>query len=120
MGTSHQERFAQRPFETRRQESKQIRRKYPDRVPVICERLHSCTNLPDLDKRKYLVPQDLTVGQFVYVVRKRLTIGASDAIFLHTAGRLPPSSHSIGALYSDSASEDGFLYLMYSGENVFG
>nr|VDC99698.1 unnamed protein product [Brassica oleracea] len=28
-------------------------------------------DLPDIDKKKYLVPADLTAGQFVYVVRKK-------------------------------------------------
>jgi GABA(A) receptor-associated protein len=46
-----------------------IRAKYPDRIPVICEKALK-SNLEDIDKKKYLVPSDLTVGQFVYVIRK--------------------------------------------------
>ena len=30
------------------------------------------SDVPELDKKKYLVPSDLTVGQFVYVIRKRV------------------------------------------------
>ena len=30
------------------------------------------SDISDIDKQKYLVPADLTVGQFVYVIRKRI------------------------------------------------
>jgi GABA(A) receptor-associated protein len=49
-----------------------VRSKYPDRIPVICEKAAK-SNVPDIDKKKYLVPSDLTVGQFVLVVRKVLS-----------------------------------------------
>jgi hypothetical protein len=50
------------PFEKRRSEGEKIRRKYPDRVPVIVEKSPNA-RIGDLDKKKYLVPSDLTVGQ---------------------------------------------------------
>ena len=56
-------------------ESKRILAKYPDRIPVICQKTTSKTNsIPDLDKHKYLVPSDLTAGQLIYVIRKRLNL----------------------------------------------
>ena len=62
-------------------ESTRIRAKYPERVPVIVEKAGQ-SDVPDIDKKKYLVPADLTVGQFVYVVRKRIKLGAEKAIFV--------------------------------------
>uniref|UniRef100_A0A8C7AUQ4 Uncharacterized protein n=1 Tax=Neovison vison TaxID=452646 RepID=A0A8C7AUQ4_NEOVI len=50
------------PFEKRRSEGEKIRKKYPDRVPVIVEKAPKA-RIGDLDKKKYLVPSDLTVGQ---------------------------------------------------------
>ncbi|KAG8429410.1 hypothetical protein GDO86_020259 [Hymenochirus boettgeri] len=47
------------PFEYRKKEGEKIRKKYPDRVPVIVEKAPKA-RVPDLDKRKYLVPSDLT------------------------------------------------------------
>jgi len=38
---------------------------------------------------RYLVPADLTVGQFVYVVRKRIKLGAEKAIFVFINNTLP-------------------------------
>merc|ERR1712111_212097 len=42
------------PFEKRRSEGEKIRRKYPDRVPVIVERAPKA-RIAELDKKKYLV-----------------------------------------------------------------
>ncbi|XP_015677216.1 gamma-aminobutyric acid receptor-associated protein-like 1 [Protobothrops mucrosquamatus] len=47
------------PFEYRKKEGEKIRKKYPDRVPVIVEKAPKA-RVSDLDKRKYLVPSDLT------------------------------------------------------------
>ncbi|GAA5982691.1 hypothetical protein JCM11641_002338 [Rhodosporidiobolus odoratus] len=66
-------------FEKRKAEAERIRQKYPDRIPVICEKADK-TDIPAIDKKKYLVPADLTVGQFVYVIRKRIKLAPEKAI----------------------------------------
>lgn len=40
---------------------------------------------------RYLVPADLTVGQFVYVIRKRIKLSAEKAIFIFVDNVLPPT-----------------------------
>lgn len=40
---------------------------------------------------RYLVPSDLTVGQFVYVIRKRIKLSPERAIFIFIDNKLPPS-----------------------------
>jgi GABA(A) receptor-associated protein len=40
---------------------------------------------------RYLVPADLSVGQFVYVVRKRIKLSAEKAIFVFIDNTLPPT-----------------------------
>jgi hypothetical protein len=60
--------------------------KYPDRIPVIVERL-STSFLPLIDKNKYLVPNDLTVYHFVYIIRKRLSLDSTESLFLFVNGR---------------------------------
>jgi GABA(A) receptor-associated protein len=69
---------------------------------------------------RYLVPADLTVGQFVYVVRKRIKLGAEKAIFVFVKNTLPPTAALMSAIYEEHKDEDGFLYMTYSGENTFG
>lgn len=106
-------------FDKRMAEAKRIRKKYSDRIPVICERANK-TDVPDIDKKKYLVPSDLTVGQFVYVIRKRIELPPEKAIFLFVNNMLPPTASLMGAIYEEHKDEDGFLYITYSGENTFG
>merc|ERR1711934_1104421 len=69
------------PFEKRRAEGEKIRRKYPDRVPVIVEKSPKA-RIGDLDKKKYLVPSDLTVGQFYFLIRKRISLRPEDTLLL--------------------------------------
>ncbi|XP_042405608.1 autophagy-related protein 8C-like [Zingiber officinale] len=107
------------PFERRQAEAVRISEKYPDRIPVIVEKAER-SDIPDIDKKKYLVPADLTVGQFVYVVRKRIKLSAEKAIFIFVKNALPPTAAMMSAIYEEHKDEDGFLYMTYSGENTFG
>uniref|UniRef100_A0A3P8R7W6 Gamma-aminobutyric acid receptor-associated protein-like 2 n=1 Tax=Astatotilapia calliptera TaxID=8154 RepID=A0A3P8R7W6_ASTCA len=100
-------------------ESAKIRNKYPDRVPVIVEKV-SGSQIVDIDKRKYLVPSDITVAQFMWIIRKRIQLPSEKAIFLFVDKTVPQSSITMGQLYEKEKDEDGFLYVAYSGENTFG
>uniref|UniRef100_A0A673CI55 Gamma-aminobutyric acid receptor-associated protein-like 2 n=1 Tax=Sphaeramia orbicularis TaxID=375764 RepID=A0A673CI55_9TELE len=100
-------------------ESAKIRNKYPDRVPVIVEKV-SGSQIVDIDKRKYLVPSDITVAQFMWIIRKRIQLPSEKAIFLFVDKTVPQSSLTMGQLYDKEKDEDGFLYVAYSGENTFG
>ena len=106
-------------FEDRKAESSRVREKYPARVPVICEKVDK-SNIADIDKKKYLVPSDLTCGQFVFVIRKRLKLPAESAIFLFVNGRIPATADMLKTVYQKHMDKDGFLYIQYSDENVFG
>ncbi|CAH0477326.1 hypothetical protein KXD40_001990 [Peronospora effusa] len=106
-------------FEKRQAEAQRIRSKYPDRIPVICEKADR-SDIPDIDKKKYLVPADLTVGQFVYVIRKRIKLSPEKAIFIFINNVLPPTAALMSNIYEEQKDVDGFLYITYSGENTFG
>ena len=58
-------------YEQRKKEATTIKTKYPDRIPVIVEK-EPYSDIVEIDKHKFLVPNHLTVGQFVYVIRKRM------------------------------------------------
>jgi len=106
-------------FEKRNNESNNIIQKYPDRIPIIVEKsYHSNINL--IDKSKYLVPKDMTIGQFVYIIRKRIDMKSSQALFIYINNKLPPTSNLISTIYNENKDDDGFLYIKYSGENTFG
>jgi len=106
-------------FERRHAEGEKIRKKYPDRVPVIVEKSPKA-RVMDLDKKKYLVPSDLTVGQFYYLIRKRVQLRSEDALFFFVNNVIPPTSATMGSLYQEHHEEDFFLYIAYSDESVYG
>jgi GABA(A) receptor-associated protein len=101
-------------------ESVNIRKKYPGRIPIICER--QGINIPSIDRTKYLVPNDLTMGQFIYVIRKRLSLNSSLGLFLFVGedGLLVNNAKLVSECYNQHKDDDGFLYIKYRGENTFG
>ena len=62
------------PSRQRKHDCDQILLKYPDRIPILCEKNPYSKNAPDIDKHKYLVNYDLTLGQFMLVIRKNQLI----------------------------------------------
>lgn len=106
-------------IEDRIKESHKITLKYPTRVPIIVERSCKC-DLQDIDKKKYLVPKDMTMGQFVFVIRKRIKLDTSQALFVMVNNSLESSNKLLGEVYDDKAGKDGFLYITYTSENTFG
>ncbi|KAJ3593957.1 hypothetical protein NHX12_006290 [Muraenolepis orangiensis] len=86
---------------------------------VIVEKV-SGSQIVDIDKRKYLVPSDITVAQFMWIIRKRIQMPSEKAIYLFVDKTVPQSSITMGQLYEKEKDEDGFLYVAYSGENTFG
>lgn len=104
--------------EKRLLESSRILEKYRDRIPCIIE-IDRKSHL-QLDKKKFLVPNDITIGQFLYVVRKRVDVKKEESLFLFTNNVLPQSSKLLLEVYKDYKDEDNFLYFMLSSENTFG
>ena len=106
-------------FEERKEEASRIKEKYPDRIPVIVEKSPG-SNIPDIDKNKFLVPSDLTVGQFIYVIRKRIKISHDKAIFIFINNLIPSTSHQMSAIYDNHKEPCGYLYVIYNTESTFG
>ena len=108
------------PFDKRKEESKKLKEKYINRVPVIIKKADNATNTPDIDKEKYLVPKDLDIAQFLYVIRKRIKLSPDQAVFLFCNNETIPMASKFGTIYEEKSKDDGFLYLMYSLESTFG
>lgn len=98
---------------------KDIKLKYPDRIPVYVNKKEK-SDVPDLTRHKYLVPKQMTLGNFVYILRKNIQLTSDKAIFVFVDNIIPPTSESMNTLYEKHANEDGFMYVIYSGESTFG
>jgi GABA(A) receptor-associated protein len=101
------------------EEANRIMNKYPDRIPIIIKKKKG-SDIPDIDKKKYLVPKDMTLTQFTFVIRKRLTLDSSKALFFTINNKMEAANKTISDIYNDEKHEDGFLYIVYSAENTFG
>ncbi|XP_028315225.1 microtubule-associated proteins 1A/1B light chain 3C [Gouania willdenowi] len=114
--------FKQRKcLETRKDEVCNIRSKFPNKLPVIVERYIREKTLPLLDKTKFLVPFEFTFGQFLCLLRNKIDLDSTQALFLLVAERsMSCMSSSMGEVYSRYRDTDGFLYITYASQEMFG
>ncbi|ETO30718.1 hypothetical protein RFI_06402 [Reticulomyxa filosa] len=99
----------------RKDKAHRITAKYPDRIPVICEK-DPKSKLNEMEKAKILVPKDLSVAQFI----KRIKLKPEETIFLFINNKLVHNGALMADVYENNKREDGFLYVRYSSENYFG
>jgi len=107
-------------FDKRKEESTRIREKYPEKIPIIVEKSDNST-VSDISNHKFLIASELTVGQFIYVIRKKIQISSTDGLFFYIDNHIiPKTSDMISTIYEAHKDKDGFLYITYSSENTFG
>ena len=120
---------------------------------VIVERYHKEKALPLLDKTKFLVPQELTMSQFVTIIRyaiyldyklqgkifsnykknwnnqnvlfsfdrNRMSLAPTQSFYLIVNNKsLASMSTTLQEVYKDEKDEDGFLYMTYASQEMFG
>jgi hypothetical protein len=106
-------------FEDRQKEATEILRKYPDKIPVIVE---PCSNNKDtnLDRNKFLCPRDISISQFLLILRNRLNLKATQSIYLFINNKTPPNSAQMGDIYLNYCDTDKFLKIKYGLETFFG
>ncbi|XP_053214996.1 microtubule-associated proteins 1A/1B light chain 3A-like [Panonychus citri] len=108
-------------FDERQKQSQSMRRLYSDKTPIIIEKYRSEKQLPIIDRNRYLVPQHLPCSKLVEIVRRRLTLHPSYALFLLAGGKsLVSNSKSVGQVAEQFRDPDGFLYIVYASQETFG
>ena len=107
-------------------ESTRILAKYPDRIPIIIE-YNDAELLKIIKKRKFLVPHDVSVSYLIHIIRNKIKIDSSKAIFMFYENILLNSTSMIGELYEkykknnkEYIKGDKFFYITLSYENTFG
>lgn len=102
-------------------EAERLRAKFPGRIPVLVLRHKGvATDVPRLLKSKFLVPKDLTLGQFIYVVRNQMKLSSDKALFIFIGNFLPTTTMMMSEIYAQHRSADGFLRVVYTSESTFG
>jgi GABA(A) receptor-associated protein len=112
------------PLEERKIKSSKMTSLYPDRIPVIVEMSPSSASynsyVAAAHKVKYLVPYDITMGQFITILRSKVKIQSTTALFFFINNKVFPITTPIGNIYKEQADEDGFLYIEFCEESTFG
>jgi hypothetical protein len=83
----------------------------PNRIPIICLPGNN-SNLKTLDKKKFLVPKDLTFSQFMAVIRSRMDVNDpviknKEALYLYYRNKngkmiIPNASTIFGYVYDEN------------------
>jgi len=93
-------------------------KKYPNRVPIVLTKGNKTSF--DIPKNKFLVPSDLTLGQFTFSIRKLYKLAPEKAMFFYINHTLPNSGELISVIHEKYKHKDGALHITYSEENTFG
>ena len=95
--------------------------KNPNSIPVILEK-DPKSKIKDIKKSKFLIQKDFTVNQFTQMIRGIMQLSELEAIFFVVKGKYTISGDrtmgDIYNLYKDKV--DGFLYITYSSELIYG
>lgn len=102
-------------------EFEKIKAIHPGRVPVFVTKASGIkSDIPELPKNKFLVQTDLTVGNFLYIIRRQINLPPEKALFIFCNNTLPMTSMTMGELYNLHKASDNALHLIYTSESTFG
>ena len=95
--------------------------KNPDKIPIILEKDPKC-KIDGIKKTKFLIQKDFTVNHFSKMVRALMTIPEEEALFFTAKGKYTITGQKpMGQIYKEfKDKEDGFLYIAYTTEIVYG
>ena len=112
--------FKKKAFEERKAEYERVKKEHPTKVPIICEKAPKA-KFQEIDKTKFLVDGNLSLTVFTASIRQKLQLDDIDALFLLANGKITlPQNETINSIYKKYKSKDGFLYISYAAEEVWG
>lgn len=108
-------------------EATRIMTKYPDRIPIIIKKKQE-SDLPEIAKKKFLVPKGMLCAELKYIISKYLQQIPGKENFsekslyltITSSNYSPKASDLITEIYDLYHDHDNFLYISYSGENTLG
>ena len=60
-------------LEERKEECEKVKKDHPGKICLICEKAPK-SQLPDIEKTKYLLKEDINLVQFTQIIRNKLKI----------------------------------------------
>ena len=79
------------------------------------------TNVNFVFSCRFMMPKAFSIGEVLAVLRQRLELGREEGLVLFASERymLRPNT-KLEETYMKYMDEDGFLYLVYAEENIYG
>lgn len=110
------------PLEKRMQWSQEASMKYSNKLPLIVEKDHKCQALDDLSNPKFLMPRTFMITEVQMIVRRKLNIKKEQGLFMmvNDGKEMIKANESLESVYDKYKDEDGFLYILYTQENIYG
>lgn len=111
--------FTKQEKELIRKEVELVKEKYPNYIPII---VRPKSDEIKMSRYKFLVGSDITIGQFLFIIRKKMqNIKSSEAIFLLVNNILVPSTQLLSMVYREqSDTETNMLFFTLCKESTFG
>ena len=107
-------------LEKRKEEYQKIKSKLSSKIPIICEK-DPRSLIEPIAKTKFLVNPQMNVSSFNEIIRKKLNLEAKEGIFLLVKGKnVITGNQTMQEIYENYKDEDGFLYITYASESVWG
>jgi len=96
-----------------------LSKNFHDKVPVVVN--DESGSILKTNKSKFLLEKDMTLGQFMCMIRKKNQLTPHEAIYVFCNNVLPKSNTTVLDLWNEHKNkEDDILYMSCSKENTFG
>ena len=93
-----------------------IKEKYPKYIPILIR-----STKIKFTQHKYLVNEEVTVSQFMTIIKKKILLKVYEAIYLFINNTIPQGSSQLNSLYRlHKDSETDMLIITVCKENTFG
>lgn len=103
-------------FDERKEYSKLLGLKFPDRVPVIVD----ADDDLKIEKTKFLIPRSKSIGEFLFLIRKKIKLKKEEALYIFVNNQIPRHSKLMSEIFQEHKSACGFLFVELKKEATFG
>ena len=112
-----------RSMEQRRSDNDRMQKFYPNSIQVVLQ-----SKSIFLDRSKYLVPNNLTIGQFLFYLRQKISVNTNKGLYLFVeqidkdektmSTYLPQTGNTLEMVYTNWRHIDGYLYMFIEQEST--
>ncbi len=106
----------------RQKESSRMMERFPQGYPIICEKDPRGTEkIEELKKTKLMPAGDVTLSQFSHCIKKLIIMDSWKSLFILINGKYTATGDKlIKEIYEEYKDSDGFLYITYAPEIIWG